>query len=86
MNENIEKCKSNDTKIIFSPGNEENFGFLYNIRYFGKFYIENEELNEEGPEKDAIETVMEERKCSRVEAIMALRAHNGDPVGALSDI
>ena len=31
-------------------------------------------------EKDAIETVMEEGKCSRVEAIMALRAHNGDPV------
>ena len=86
MNENIEKCKSNDTKIIFSPGNEEKFGFLYKIGNFGKFYNEQEELNEEGLEKDAIKIIMDEGKCSRVEAVMALREHNGDPVEAVLDI
>ncbi len=47
---------------------------------------EGEELNEEGLEKDAIETVMNEGKCSRQVAIKALRAHNGDPVEALLEI
>ena len=41
---------------------------------------EGEELSEEGLEKEAIETVMNEGKCSRQAAIKALRAHNGDPV------
>ena len=47
---------------------------------------EGEELSEEGLEKDAIETVMNEGKCSRQAAIKALRAHNGDPVEALLEI
>jgi len=41
---------------------------------------------EEGLEKEAIETVMEEGKCSREEAIKALRNNNGDPVEALLEI
>ena len=44
------------------------------------------ELSEEGLDKDAIETVMNESKCTRQQAIKALRAHNGDPVEALLDI
>ena len=47
---------------------------------------EGEELSGEGLEKDAIETVMNEGKCSRQAAIKALRAHNGDPVEALLDV
>ena len=47
---------------------------------------EGEELSEEGLEKEAIETVMNEGKCSRQAAMKALRAHNGDPVEALLDV
>ena len=47
---------------------------------------EGEELNEEGLEKEAIETVMNEGKCSRAAAIKALRAHGGDTVEALLDV
>ena len=47
---------------------------------------EGEELNEEGLEKESIETVMNEGKCSRQVAIKALRAHNGDAVEALLDL
>ena len=47
---------------------------------------EGEELSEEGLYKEAIETVMNEGKCSRQAAIKALRAHNGDPVEALLDV
>ena len=47
---------------------------------------EGEELNEEGLDKDSIETVMNEGKCSRQAAIKALRAHGGDPVEALLDV
>ena len=47
---------------------------------------EGEELSEEGLEKEAIETVINEGKCSRQAAIKALRAHNGDPVEALLDV
>ena len=47
---------------------------------------EGEELSEEGLEKESIETVMNEGKCSRQAAIKALRAHNGDPVEALLDV
>ena len=47
---------------------------------------EGEELSEEGLEKEAIETVMNEGNCSRAAAIKALRAHNGDPVEALLDV
>ena len=47
---------------------------------------EGEELSEEGLEKEAIETVMNEGKCSRQAAIKALRAHNGDPVEAVLDV
>ena len=47
---------------------------------------ENEELNEEGLDKESIETVMNEGKCSRAAAIKALRAHNGEVVEALLDV
>ena len=47
---------------------------------------EGEELSEEGLDKESIETVMNEGKCSRQQAIKALRAHNGDPVEALLEI
>lgn len=47
---------------------------------------EEGELSEEGLDKEAIETVMTEGKCSRQRAIKALRAHNGDPVEALLDV
>ena len=47
---------------------------------------EGEELSEEALEKEAIETVMNEGKCSRQAAIKALRAHGGDPVEALLDV
>ena len=43
-------------------------------------------LNEEGLEKEAIETVMNEAKCTREKAIQVLRKHNGDPVEALIEI
>ena len=42
--------------------------------------------NEEFLEKEAIETVMKEAKCSREDAIKALLKHNGDPVCALLEI
>ena len=45
-----------------------------------------EELSEEGLEKEAIEAVMNEAKCSREDAIKALRNNNGDPVEALLEI
>ena len=48
--------------------------------------LNKEELNEEGLDKEAIETVMNEGKCSKEEAIKALRKHNGDPVEALLEI
>ena len=53
-----------------------------------KFEIipEEEELSEEELDKDAIETVMNEGRCSRKEAIKALIIHNGDPVEALLEI
>ncbi len=47
---------------------------------------EEGEVSEEGLDKEAIETVMNEGKCTRQQAIKALRAHNGDPVEALLDI
>ena len=47
---------------------------------------EGEELSEEGLDKESIETVMNEGKCSRQAAIKALREHNGDPVEALLGI
>ena len=47
---------------------------------------EGEELSEEGLEKEAIDTVMNEGKCTRQVAIKALRAHNGDPVEALLEV
>ena len=45
-----------------------------------------DELNEEGLEKEAIITVMNEGKCTREQAIKALRKHNGDPVEVLLDV
>ena len=90
INEKIEKCKSEKLNIIFIPDNEENINCLVNIKNFGKLSIQDEnlkeELNEEGLEKEAIETVMNEGKCSRQVAIKALRAHNGDPVEALLEV
>lgn len=45
-----------------------------------------EELSEEGLDKETIKTVMNEAKCSREDAIKALRNNNGDPVEALLEI
>ena len=45
-----------------------------------------DELSEEGLDKDAIEAVIYEAKCSREVAIKALRNNNGDPVEALLEI
>ena len=45
-----------------------------------------EELEEEGLEKEVIESVMKEGKCSREVAIEALLKHNGDPVEALLEL
>ena len=81
IKENIEKCELNEPKILFSPEKEDNFIFLEQIKFFGKIYIENFMLDEE-----AIKTVIEEGKCSRKEAIRALKVHNGDPVEALLEI
>ena len=47
---------------------------------------EGEELSEEGLDKEAIETVMNEGQCSRQEAIRALRLKGGDPVEALLEV
>ena len=50
-----------------------------------KFQKQNVEEKYDGNEfdKESIETVMNEGKCSRQTAVEALRAHNGDPVEAL---
>lgn len=45
-----------------------------------------EELSEEGLDQETIKTVMNEAKCSREDAIKALRNNNGDPVEALLEI
>ena len=48
--------------------------------------IKKEILSEEDLEKEVIETVMYEGKCSREEAIKALLKYNGDPVEALLEV
>ena len=62
--------------------------YKYKIKQINPKEIQNEEeiINEEGLEEDAIQTVMQEGKCSRLAAVKALRAHNGDPVEALLDV
>ena len=47
---------------------------------------EEGEVSEEGLDKEAIETVMNEGNCTRQQAVKALKAHNGDPVEALLEI
>lgn len=44
------------------------------------------EVSEEGLDPESIQTVMTEGKCTRQQAIKALRKHNGDPVEALLEI
>ena len=64
-----------------------NNGKIYKYKFEEEEIQKEEEIiNEEGIEEDAIETVMNEGKCSRLEAVKALKAHNGDPVEALLDI
>ncbi len=48
--------------------------------------LNKEELNEEGLDKEAIETVMNEGKCSRRYAIKALIKNSGDTVEAILDV
>ena len=62
--------------------------YKYKIEQINPKEIQKEEeiINEEGLEEDAIQTVMQEGKCSRLAAVKALRAHNGDPVEALLDV
>lgn len=47
---------------------------------------EEGEVSEEGLDPESIQTVMTEGKCTRAQAIKALRKHNGDPVEALLEI
>ena len=87
INKTIEKYKSNDEEIIFIPDNEKDINNqLEIIKKFGELVPKDELLSIDGLEKDAIEMVMNEGKCSRQAAIQALRAHNGDPVEALLDV
>ena len=66
---------------IFFVENENKI--KYEEYYFNMEPEEENELNDEGFGKEEIETVMNEVKCSRKEAIKALRKTNGDPVEAL---
>ena len=85
INKNIDNSKK--INISFIPENEENIEIIKNIKKFGKINsFQDEELDEEGLEEEAILTVVLEAKCTRKEAIKALRSHNGDPVEALLDI
>ena len=87
INKTIEKYKSNDEEIIFIPDNEKDINNqLESIKKFGELVPKDELLSIDGLDKDAIETVMNEGKCSRQVAIQALRAHNGDIVEALLDV
>ena len=45
-----------------------------------------EELSEEGVEKEAIETTMNEGKCSRQVIIRAFRMYNGNPIEDLLEV
>ena len=47
---------------------------------------EEGEVSEEGLDQESIQTVMSEGKCTRQQAIKALRKHGGDPVEALLEI
>ena len=49
-------------------------------------FVPMKKVNEDEFEEEAIVTVMEEGKCTREEAIKALRKHNGDPVEALLEV
>jgi NACalpha-BTF3-like transcription factor len=90
MNKNKDKVKQIENFM------ESMKSFKFNPKEFDKnnepylFRMKNlmkvEDLNEEGLEIEAIETVMKEGKCTREQAIKALRKHNGDPVEALIDI
>ena len=85
INKNIDNSKK--INISFIPENEESIEIIKNIKKFGKINsFQDEELDEEGLEEEAILTVVQEGKCTRKEAIKALRSHNGDPVEALLDI
>ena len=69
-------------KITFD---EKENTIIYEEYFFNGIPKDNK-LNEEGLEKEAIEMVMNEGKCSREAAIIVLRKHNGDPVEALLDV
>ena len=70
------KIKINDYDLSSGKNNEEKLFPMKKV----------EELSGEGLDKEAIETVMNETKCSREVAIKALRKHNGDPVEALLEV
>ena len=92
----IKEIISKNNEIKFEQKEENNIFVL--INEFGCLRAGNDEnsinenkeqeeyIDEEGLEKEAIEMVMNEGKCSREVAIKALRAHNGDPVEALLEV
>ena len=92
----INEFISKNNEIKFEQ-KEENIIFVL-INEFGCLRAGNDEnsinenkeqeeyIDEEGLEKEAIEIVMNEGKCSREVAIKALRAHNGDTVEALLEV
>ena len=86
LNEQIKNYNNKKPKIVLE-NEDNNFNtIIKKIKEFGIIIDQNEKLDEEGLEKEAIETVMNEGKCSRQVAIKALRAHNGDPVEALLEV
>ena len=97
INEKLKNFNLIHINVKFSFEECEFNEFLKAINSFGNIYCknfiinninveENDVLDEEGIEKEAIETVVNVGKCSRQVAIRALRAHNGDPVEALLEI
>ena len=75
------KLLINDVKTRFDKYKEQTL-----IQEKKKEEPNKEKLSEEGLEKEAILTVMNDGKCSREAAIKALRNHDGDPVEALLEI
>ena len=73
-------------KMLSFNLNFNDYKFQPQLIPMNNFNSKVDALNEEGLEKEAIETVMVEGKCTREKAIETLRKHNGDPVEALIEI
>ena len=73
-------------KMLSFNLNFNDYKFQPHLISMNNFKNNVDTLNEEGFEKDVIETVMLEGKCTREKAIEALRKCNGDPVEALIEV